>query len=126
MEKLKKYLNLFFYLTLGYSIIALPSFAEKTGSPIDVMFAKQLIGFCLFICAVLSFIAIKNITKTEQTKKNWKIVVSRILSVFSLIIWGFWGIIYSMDHADNNMDTLTGVIYFLPFFIATFLTIIFS
>ena len=116
MSNQNKILKPLFYLTTVYSFFALTPLAEKTGGACNAGIVLIGIGFFLVICAVLTFFAIKNITGIEQT--NSRNGVAKVLSILALLIWGFWAVTFVYDELAFTL------LYFTPFLITIFTTII--
>jgi hypothetical protein len=116
LKILIKYLKPIYYTTAAYSFGALVMLEEKPGGgPCSSGIALYGVGSFLLICIFLTSIAISNITKQYKSKERK--IAAVVLSILSLLLWGFWSYAVIAD------DILFGLICFLPLIISTTLVI---
>lgn len=112
------FLNLLGIVSVTYSFLTLSSLAVKTGGFCNAGVIFFGIGLFLIVCSTLTiysiYITLKLLPKKEISIK------SIILSTLSLIIWGFWMFMISIDESFDIY------IYFIPILITNGITILYS
>lgn len=112
MEKDRK--KLIIILSIGviiYSFCFIPKSFYIGGGSCYQGIDALVIRFILIFCGILNVISLSLLLFTTKVK------IAKVLSIFSLAIWIFWGVVMNLN------SEISKKLYFIPFLIVNIATI---